>query len=36
LRDDVFDWSGLDVTRLPSQVLAAQFIASPVTASRLS
>jgi hypothetical protein len=35
---DVVDWSGLDVARPPSQVLAiaAPFIATPITASRLS
>lgn len=35
--DDVVDWSGLDVARSPSQVLplAAPFIATPITASRL-
>jgi len=35
--DDVVDWSGLDVSRLPSQVLpkAAPFIATPVTATQL-
>lgn len=35
--DDVVDWSGLDVARLPSQVLfaAAPFIATPITARQL-